>query len=128
MFDERRLQHHIDWPLLTAVLALACIGLVMIFSATWNPLGGPAHTGAVGGRFWTQAYAFGIGVANERAMRIDLLLRATPLPPAVHLLAKIITALVYSCLSLALLIAFGVLVGGGRQPPEVWLSVALRIR
>ena len=51
----------------------------------------------------------------------------TPLPPAVHLLAKIITALVYSCLSLALLIAFGVLVGGVHQPPAVWLSVALRL-
>jgi ABC-2 type transport system permease protein len=72
-------------------------------------------------------YAFGIGVANERAMRIDVLLRATPLPPAVHLLAKILTALVYSCLSLALLIGFGVLVGGVRQPPAVWLSVGLRL-
>ena len=72
-------------------------------------------------------YAFGIGVANERAMRIDLLLRATPLPPAVHLLAKIFTALVYASLSLALLIGFGVLVGGVRQPPGVWLSVALRL-
>ena len=72
-------------------------------------------------------YAFGIGVANERAMRIDLLLRATPLPPAVHLLAKIITALVYSCISLALLIGFGVLVGGVHQPVGVWLSVALRL-
>jgi ABC-2 type transport system permease protein len=57
-------------------------------------------------------YSFGIGVANERAMRIDLLLRATPLPPAVHLLAKILTALVYASLSLVLLIGFGVLVGG----------------
>jgi len=64
-------------------------------------------------------YAFGIGVANERAMRIDLLLRATPLPPAVHL--------VYSCISLALLIGFGVLVGGVHQPVGVWLSVALRL-
>ena len=72
-------------------------------------------------------YAFGIGVANERAMRIDLLLRATPLPPAVHLLAKIFTALVYASLSLALLIGFGVLVGGVRQAPGVWLSVALRL-
>ena len=72
-------------------------------------------------------YGFGIGVANERAMRIDLLLRATPLPPAVHLLAKVLTALVYACVSLALLIGFGVLVGGVRQPPTVWLSVAVRL-
>ena len=60
MFDERRLQHHIDWPLLTAVLALAGIGLVMIYSATWNPLAGDG--GQVGPRFWTHLYAFGIGV------------------------------------------------------------------
>ena len=72
-------------------------------------------------------YAFGIGVATERAMRIDLLLRATPLPPAVHLLAKIFTGLVYASVSLALLIVFGVLVGGVRQPPAVWLSVATRL-
>ena len=57
MFDERRLHYHIDWPLLTAVLALAGIGLVMIYSATWNPI-----AGQVGGRFWTHLYAFGIGV------------------------------------------------------------------
>jgi rod shape determining protein RodA len=61
MFDERRLQHHIDWPLLTAVLALAGIGLVMIYSATWNPLGN-GGAGQVGGRFWTQVYAVGIGI------------------------------------------------------------------
>jgi rod shape determining protein RodA len=62
MFDERRLQHHIDWPLLTAVLALAGIGLVMIYSATWNPLGGPDKAGAIGPRFWTHLYASAIGV------------------------------------------------------------------
>ena len=48
MFDERRLQHHIDWPLLTAVLALAGIGLVMIYSATWNPLAGDGGRSAPG--------------------------------------------------------------------------------
>jgi rod shape determining protein RodA len=61
MFDERRLQYHIDWPLLTAVLALAGIGLVMIYSATWNPLAAEG-AGAVGPRFWTQVYAVGIGI------------------------------------------------------------------
>ena len=28
-------------------------------------------------------YGFGIGVANERAMKIDRLMRASPLPPLV---------------------------------------------
>ena len=60
MFDERRLHYHIDWPLLSAVLALATIGLVMIYSATWNPLAGDG--GQVGPRFWTHLYAFWIGV------------------------------------------------------------------
>src|SRR5262245_47514699 len=33
-------------------------------------------------------YGFGIGVANERGMKIDRLMRASPLPPLVFMLAK----------------------------------------
>ena len=37
-------------------------------------------------------FAFGVGVAVERGMRIDVLVRATPLPSALYMLAKVITA------------------------------------
>ena len=72
-------------------------------------------------------FSFGVGVANERALRIDTLMRATPLPPAVHLLAKLAAAMVFSLAALVLLIAFGTVVGGVRQPLAVWLDVMGRL-
>src|SRR5262245_66234034 len=38
-------------------------------------------------------YGFGIGVANERGMKIDRLMRASPLPPLAFMPAKGVTAL-----------------------------------
>src|SRR5206468_486326 len=49
-------------------------------------------------------YGFGIGVANERGMKVDRLMRASPLPPLVFMLAKVVTALVFAFLALVLLI------------------------
>ena len=45
-------------------------------------------------------YGFGIGVANERGMKVDLLMRATPLPPAVAVLAKVLVALAFALVSI----------------------------
>jgi len=59
-------------------------------------------------------YGFGIGVAVERGQKVDVLLRATPLPPAVAISAKVLNALVFSFLSIAALILYGILVGGVR--------------
>jgi rod shape determining protein RodA len=53
---ERRLYFHIDWLLLAAILVLAGIGLAMIYSITSGPSGTP------GPQFWTQLYAFLIGL------------------------------------------------------------------
>jgi ABC-2 type transport system permease protein len=72
-------------------------------------------------------YGFGIGVANERGMKIDRLMRASPLPPLVFMLAKVLTALVFALLALLLLIGFGVVVGGIHQPPAVWATVIARL-
>ena len=33
---ERRLYHHIDWPLVAAITLLCAIGLAMIYSTTWD--------------------------------------------------------------------------------------------
>ena len=60
-------------------------------------------------------YGFGIGVAVERGQKVDLLLRATPLPPAVAITAKVLNALIFSLLSITALIVYGVLVGGLHQ-------------
>jgi ABC-2 type transport system permease protein len=56
-----------------------------------------------------------------------VLLRATPLPPAIAILAKVLNALVFSFLSIAALIVYGILVGGVRQDLAVWLNVIVRL-
>jgi ABC-2 type transport system permease protein len=72
-------------------------------------------------------YSFGIGVAVERGMKVDLLMRVTPVPAGVYLLAKVLTALVFSLLSLVALIAYGILVGGVTQPALVWAGMIARL-
>ncbi len=72
-------------------------------------------------------YGFGIGVANERGMKIDRLMRASPLPPYVFMLAKVLTALLFALLALVLLIGFGIVVGGIREAPGVWAMVIARL-
>jgi ABC-2 type transport system permease protein len=71
--------------------------------------------------------AFGVGVAVERAMKVDLLTRVTPLPPAVHLLAKVITTLVFALSSVVALIAYAIVAGGVSQPPRVWGILTLSL-
>src|SRR5690349_3957429 len=53
---ERRLYHHIDWALVTAVLALCTLGVVMIYSTTFDP------TRGVSRMYITQLYAIVIGL------------------------------------------------------------------
>ena len=72
-------------------------------------------------------YGFGIGVANERGMKVDRLMRASPLPPLVFMLAKVVTALLFALLALVLLIGFGIIVGGIHQTPAVWAMVITRL-
>ena len=72
-------------------------------------------------------YGFGIGVANERGMKVDCLMRASPLPPLVFMLAKVVTALLFALLALVLLIGFGIVVGGIHQTPAVWAMVITRL-
>ncbi len=59
-------------------------------------------------------FSFGIGVATQRGQKIDLLQRATPLPAWVSLTATILNAALFAVVSIVLLMAFAVLVGGLR--------------
>ncbi len=72
-------------------------------------------------------YGFGIGVANERGMKVDRLMRASPLPALVFMVAKVLTALVFSLVALVLLIGYGVVVGGIHQTPAVWAAIIARL-
>src|SRR5258708_12690747 len=51
-------------------------------------------------------FSFGIGVAVERGQKQDILLRASPLPPPIYLLAKVMNALVFSLAALVALSVF----------------------
>jgi ABC-2 type transport system permease protein len=72
-------------------------------------------------------FGFGIGVAVERGQKVDLLMRATPLPPGVYLTAKVIVGLLFGLLSVVVLFAYAGVVGGIRLAPGVWMSVIARL-
>ncbi len=69
MIVERRLSAHLDWPLIGAILALVFIGLLTIYSVTWD-----FHPGydQPGREFWKQLYALPVGlVAMLACLLID---------------------------------------------------------
>lgn len=72
-------------------------------------------------------FNFGIGVASDRAAKLDLLYRATPLPPLVYMAAKLVAAVVFALFSLLLLFGFGALVGGIRLEPAAWAQIIARL-
>lgn len=72
-------------------------------------------------------YGFGIGVAVERGQKVDVLLRATPLPPGVAITAKVLTALTFSLFSISALIVYGVIAGGIHQGVGTWANVIVRL-
>src|SRR4029078_502039 len=53
---ERRLYYHIDWALVTAMLALCALGVIMIYSTTSDPTRGNSYL------YVTQLYAIVIGL------------------------------------------------------------------
>lgn len=68
-------------------------------------------------------FNFGVTVAVDRGERVDLLVRASPLPPALYLLARVITALVFALIALVVLFAFARLAIGVQLPAEMWLRL-----
>lgn len=72
-------------------------------------------------------FNFGITVANERATKQDLLIRATPLPTWVYLLSKVVVAGVFALLALLILIAFAEVAGGIRMSVGTFFDLVLRL-
>jgi ABC-2 type transport system permease protein len=72
-------------------------------------------------------FSFGISVATERGMKMDLLMRATPMPPLVYLFSKCITAIVFAALTLAVLFPFAYIAGGVRLDASEWVTLAYRV-
>jgi ABC-2 type transport system permease protein len=72
-------------------------------------------------------FSFGISVATERGMKMDLLMRATPLPPLVYLLSRCITALAFAALTLAVLFPFAYIAGSVRLDASQWFTLGYRV-
>lgn len=72
-------------------------------------------------------FSFGITVANDRAEKTTVLMRATPLPPVAYLAGKTIATLGFAALALAVLLAFGAIAGGVRLAPLAWLALDGRL-
>lgn len=72
-------------------------------------------------------YNFGIGLANDRGRKLDLLQRATPLPPLVATLAYVIGALIFALLSLIFLGLVATVMGGIRLDAGTWLDLTWRL-
>jgi ABC-2 type transport system permease protein len=72
-------------------------------------------------------FNFGIGIANERGQKQDVLQRATPLPPAVAAGAQVIFSLVFALVALAVLFVYGFVVGGVRLGADSWVWLTVRL-
>jgi ABC-2 type transport system permease protein len=72
-------------------------------------------------------FSFGISVATERGQKMDLLMRATPMPPPIYLVSKCITALFFAALTLVVLFPFAYIAGHVRLDTSAWLSLASRV-
>jgi ABC-2 type transport system permease protein len=71
--------------------------------------------------------AFGLSLASERAQRLDVLVRTSPVPGYIYLLAKVLTAFAFASMTLTLLFAFATFVGGIWLDPLVLLTMAVRL-
>ncbi len=101
MIVDRRLLPYVDWPLLGAVVALCVVGVLTVYSVTWD-----AAANQPGREFWTQVYALPVGLA---ALAVCLLVDYRTLTDR---------SLVFYVLLIVGLIAvwqFGVVRGGARR-------------
>jgi rod shape determining protein RodA len=104
---EQRLYKHLDWSLLAAVLLLCLVGLLMIYSTTFDPL-----RARVGREFYTQLSAVGIGLV---AMTVVLLIDYRTLSGYAPVFYGAIAVL------LLYVLFFGVVAGGSRR----WISLVV---
>jgi ABC-2 type transport system permease protein len=80
-------------------------------------------TYAVFGTVSGALFAFGVGVATERASGWMLLKQAAPLPAPAHLAAKVLTAMLFGAVIVALLALLGTTAGGVRFPLSAWAGL-----
>jgi rod shape determining protein RodA len=104
---EQRLYRHLDWGLLAAILLLCAVGLMMIYSTTYDPI-----RDRVGPQFFTQLSAVGLGLA---ALLLVLLVDYRTLSGYAPVLFGVVA------LVLLYVLFFGVVAGGSRR----WISLGV---
>ena len=72
-------------------------------------------------------FSFGMAVAVERGQKQDVLLRASPLPPAIYLLAKVINAIIFALLALIVLFVFAHFAASVSLPAGTWAALTGRL-
>lgn len=115
------------------------LGMPVMFYALFNAIfGSTRQNGVTGSEFILVSYStyavanvmvynFGIGIANERGRKLDLLQRAMPLPPVVAAVAQVLAALLFALIALLILFVFAFLVGGVRLGAGTWLDLLWRL-
>ena len=68
-------------------------------------------------------FGFGVQVAVERGQGWLLVKRATPMPPAAYLAAKVVMAVLFGTIVVAMLGLTGILAAGIRLPWTMWLTL-----
>jgi ABC-2 type transport system permease protein len=68
-------------------------------------------------------FGFGVSVAVERGQGWLLVKRASPMPPAAYVIAKMLSAMAFAAAVVVLLCALGAIAGGVRLEPLAWLEL-----
>ena len=110
MIVDRRLVPHIDWLLLGALFVLTLVGLLTIYSVTWN-----IQADQPGSEFWRQAYALPVAfIALAVCMMVDYRTLAQRAP---WIFAAVL-------LSLVAVLMFGSVTKGSRR----WIDIGVRLQ
>ena len=72
-------------------------------------------------------FSFGMALAVERGQKQDLLLRASPLPASIYLLAKIINAILFALVALIVLFVFAHFAASVNLPWPTWVTLTARL-
>jgi ABC-2 type transport system permease protein len=71
-------------------------------------------------------FNYGITIALDRGQKVDVLMRSSPLPGSVYLLARTITAIALGLVGLLVLLVVA-LVAGVQLPLTTWVDLAVRL-
>jgi len=118
-----------DFSLATILLPVIVFALIGLPSLGHSSIGGPALLASYTSYAVTAVmlYSFGSLLAIERGLRVDVLMRLTPVSPLVIVLARLLNALVFGLLAIVSLLGVGALIGGIHLEATVWLGLATRL-